>query len=179
MSDRSGQARAFMAMTPILPGEEPGLRAYLEALPQRDSPFARLERTHFARWVVLTHFVNDPSQPKQDNLSSPYLVFTSNFDEPEDSYLDELCERLAPEAKEIWGRCAGCPASASGPELKRYLLEHRLETGFFVAAYNDATVAKVKASLELRERMIDLAVRSQGMPPAELQQAFHDEIGGR
>jgi hypothetical protein len=177
VSDRSGQARAFMAMTPILPAEEPALRTYLEGLPQRGSPFAKLERTHFARWVILTDFVNDPSQPREDHLSSPYLVFTSNFDGPEGSYLDELCERLAPEAKEIWGRCAGCPASASGPELKEYLLAHRVKSGFFVAAYNDATVASVKASLELRERMLDLGVRSQGMEPAELQRAFRDEIG--
>jgi hypothetical protein len=179
VSDRSGQASAFMAMTPILPGEEAELRAYLEGLPQSGSPFAKLERTHFARWVILADFVNDPSQPKEDNLSAPYLIFTSNFDGPADTYLDELCERLAPEAKEIWGRCAGCPESASGPALKEYLLQHRLKTGFFVAAYNEATVPTVKARLQLREKMIDLAVRSQRMEPAELQQAFRDEIGAR
>ena len=166
-----------MAMTPILDGAEPELRAYLEALPRDPSPLAKLERTHFARWVILTGFVTGTGQPKADRLSAPYLIFTSNFDEPEDSYLDELCTRLAPEAKEIWGRCAGCPASASGQELKEYLLQHRVKTGFFVAAYNEATVAQVKASVALRQKMIDLAVRSQGMQPAELQRAFRETIG--
>lgn len=177
MSDQSGQAGAFMAMTPILRGKEAELRAYLEGLPQRGSPFAKLQRTHFARWVILADFVNDPSQPEEDHLSTPYLIFTSNFDGPDGTYLDEVCERLELEAKEIWGRCAGCPPSASGSDLKEYLLQHRVKTGFFVAAYNQATVARVTASLELREKMIDLGVRSQGMEPVDLQQAFREEIG--
>ena len=123
-------------------------------------------------------FVNDPSQPHEDNLSTPYLVFTSNFDGPAGSYLDELCVELAPEAKEIWGRCSGCPASAAGAPLKEYLLQHRVESGFFVAAYPNATVPRVKASLDLRERMIELAVRSEHLEPAELRRAFDEEIGG-
>jgi hypothetical protein len=177
VSDTAGQASAFMAMTPIAPGEEPSLRAYLEQLPRPGSPLSKLGRTHFARWVILRDFVNDPSQPHEEHLSTPYLIFTSNFDGPIDSYLDELCDQLAAEAKEIWGRCSGCPSSAAGAELKEYLLQHRVKTGFFVAAYPHATVPKVKASLELRERMIDLAVRSQEMEPAELRSAFDAEIG--
>jgi hypothetical protein len=177
VSDRSGQACALMVMTPIESGRQGELRAYLESLPQRGSPLERLGRTHFARWVIVEDFVNDPEQPHEDHLSRPHLIFTSNFDGPTDSYLDELCERLAPEAAEIWGRCAGCPAGAVGAELKRYLLDNRVHTGFFVAAYGQATVAKVKAALELRERMIDLAVRSQGMPPDDLKRAFDSEIG--
>ncbi|MFL5820501.1 MAG: hypothetical protein ACJ76S_07455 [Solirubrobacteraceae bacterium] len=178
MSDTSGQACALTVMTPIESGKEAELRVYLEALPRRPSPLAKLERTHFARWVIVPDFVNDPAQPEEDHLSSPYLVFTSNFDGPTDSYLDELCDRLAPEAREIWGRCAGCPASAAGRELKEYLLQNRIETGYFVAAYPDASVAMVKRSLEVRERMIDLAVRAQSMTAAELQQAFARELGG-
>ena len=177
MSDRSGQACALMVMTPIEAGKEGELRAYLESLPQRGSPLERLERTHFARWVIVDDFVSEPEQPHEDHLSRPYLIFTSNFDGPTDSYLDELCDRLAPEAAEIWGRCAGCPAGAAGAELKRYLLDNRVRTGFFVAAYGQATAAKVKAALELRVRMIDLAERSEPMSPAQLRAAFDAEIG--
>jgi hypothetical protein len=177
VSDRSGQACALSVMTPIASGRADELRTYLEALPQRGGPFERLGRTHFARWVIVEDFVSEAEQPHEDHLSSPFLLFTSNFDGPADSYLDELCERLAPEAREIWGRCDGCPAGAAGDELKRYLLDNRIPTGFFVAAYGKATVSKVRASLELRERMIDLAVRSESMTPAVLRQAFDDEIG--
>ncbi len=104
MSNTSGQATAFMALTPISPGAEPALRSYLEALPQDASPLARLAGTHFARWVILPDWVNDPGQSRQDHLGGPYLIFTSNFDGPLDPYLDELCAKLAAEAREIWGR---------------------------------------------------------------------------
>ena len=176
MSNSSGQATAFMALTPIRPGAEAELRAYLEALPRADSPLARLAGTHFARWVILEDWVNDPSQGREDHLESRYLIFTSNFDGPLDPYLDELCMKLAPEAREIWGRCAGCPPEATGPQLKAYLLHNKLDTGFFVAAYPHATVAQVKAALAAREQLIAFAVRAQGMASGDLQRAFAAEF---
>lgn len=176
-SNVAGQAYALMVLTPIGPGLEDALRNYLEGLDQDASPLAKLPRTHFGRWVIVPDFVHDPEQPREDHLSCQYLVFTSNFDGPLNSYLDELCERLAPEAREIWGRCVGCPERAAGAELKAYLLHNQIDTGFFVAAYPNATVAKVKQSLRARERMIALAVRAQAMEPAELQRAFTEELG--
>ena len=174
--DVSGQAYALMVMTPIVPGEEAALREYLEGLPQDGSPLERLTRTHFARWVIVPDFVHEPEQPSEDPLGCQYLVFTSNFDGELDSYLDELCERLAPEAREIWGRCAGCPEGAEGAALKAYLLHNQIHTGLFVAAYPDATVARVRQALRVRQRLIDFAVRSQGLSAAELKSAFSEEL---
>ncbi len=165
----SGQACAFMAMTPIAPGEEPALRAYLEDLSEQ-RPLARSKRTHFARWVIVPDYVNDPKQGHEERLGGPYLIFTSNFDGPLDSYLDELAAELADEAREIWGRCVGAPQTAA--DLKRYLLHNQIETGFFYAAYPGATVAKVRAALDNRDRLIDFALRAQSMPPQELRAAF-------
>lgn len=172
----AGQAFALTVLTPIMPGSEDALRAYLEQLPRGGSPLAKLPRTHFGRWVIVPEIVNDPEQPSDDHLSCQYLLFTSNFDGSLDSYLDELCSRLAAEAREIWGRCVGCPATAAGAELKAYLLHNQIDTGFFVAAYPDATVTKVKDSLRTRERMIEFAVRAQAMEPSELQRSFREEF---
>ncbi len=174
MSNTSGQATAFMALTPIRPGEEDALSAFLDALPQNGSPLARLAGTHFARWVILRDWVNDPSQPQEDHLANRYLIFTSNFDGPVDPYLDELSVKLAPEAREIWGRCVGCPPEAAGPQLKAYLLHNKIDTGFFVAAYPHATVAQVKAALAAREQLIAFAVRAQDMGPDQLLRAFEE-----
>jgi hypothetical protein len=176
VSNTSGQATAFMALTPIQPGEEAALRSFLEGLPQDGSPLARLAGTHFARWVILRDWVNDPSQPREERLESPYVIFTSNFDGPLDPYLDELCVKLAPEAREIWGRCVGCPPDATGPQLKAYLLHNKIDTGFFVAAYPNSTVAQVKAALAAREQLIAFAMRAQDMGPDELFQAFTEEF---
>ena len=176
MSNTSGQATAFMALTPIRPGSEAELRAYLEALSQAGSPLARVAGTHFARWVILDDWVNDPSQGREDHLQNRYLIFTSNFDGPLDPYLDELCVKLAPEARDIWGRCVGCPPEATGPQLKAYLLHNKVDTGFFVAAYPKATVPQVKAALAAREQLIAFAARTQGTAPGDLRRAFTEDF---
>jgi len=180
-ANRNGQAYGFQAMTPIEPGREGELRGYLEGLHAQGSPLAKLERTHMARWVIIEDFHNDPSwkQRKQEHLDLQYLVFTSNFDGDLDSYLDELCELLAPQAREIWGRCVGCPQDASGGALKRYLKHNQIDCGFFYAAYGEATVGEVRAALRQRDKVIAFATRTQGMAPDELRQAFLAQFGAQ
>ena len=181
-SNVSGQAYAFMAMTPIKPGEEKPLADYLRALRDRGpSPLAKLSRTHIGRFVIVPDFHNDPTwkQRREEHLDLNYLIFTSNLDGDLDSYLDELCDKLAPEAPEIWGRCVGCPENPRGAALKKYLKHNQINTGIFFAAYGDATVGMVKQALRKRERMVDFAVRSQGLEPEALQQAFLAEFGGK
>jgi hypothetical protein len=175
--DRSGQAGALTVLTPIAPGAEPALRAYLEGLRPGPSPLARLPRTHFGRWVVVPALVPD-DEPRPDRLAGPYLLFTASFDGPLDTYLDDLCDELAPEAQEIWGRCAGAPQPPTGAALKAYLRAHHQTTGFFVAAYPQATVGHVRAALAQRDEVIALARAAQGMDPARLQAAFRERLGG-
>jgi hypothetical protein len=178
----SGQAYAFMAMTPVKPGEEEALATYLRGLRAAGpSPFARVARTHLARFVIVPDFHNDRTwkQRKEEHLDVPYLIFTSNFDGDLDSYLDELCKALGPEAQEIWGRCIGCPEKASGAALKQYLKHNQIDTGIFFAAYGAAPIGKVKQALAHREQVMEFARTSQGLEPAALQQAFLAKFGGK
>ncbi len=171
----SGQAYAFMAMTPVKDGEREPLEAYLHRLRDRGpSPFAKLARTHIARFVIVPDFHNDKTwrQRKEEHLDRPYLIFTSNLDGDIDTYLNELCKTLAPEAKEIWGRCIGCPERAEGPALKKYLLHNQIRSGIFYAPYGHATLRTVKRVLSQRERMIEFAVASQNLEDEALQAAF-------
>ena len=178
----SGQAYAFMAMTPVKPGEQEALTTYLRNLwPSGGSPLAKLPRTHIGRFVIVEDFHNDPSwkQRREEHLDLPYLIFTSNFDGDLDSYLDELCSKLAPEAKEIWGRCIGCPAEPKGAALKTYLKHNQINTGIFFAAYGEATVADVERALAQRERVVEFACTSQGLSPEELQRKFRATFGAK
>lgn len=182
MSNVSGQAYAFMAMTPVKPGEEKPLADYLRGLRGRGpSPLAKLPRTHIGRLVIVPDFHHDPAwkQRKEEHLDLNYLIFTSNFDGDLDSYLDELCEKLAPEAGEIWGRCVGCPEGAEGDALKKYLKHNQINTGMFFAAYGRATVGMVKQALREREKSIAFAIKAQGMESEALQKAFLAEFGSR
>jgi hypothetical protein len=175
--DRSGQARALTVLTPIEPRAQDDLRRYLEGLKATGSPLARLPRTHFGRWVIVTDFTPDDER-EPDHLAAPYLLFTASFDGPLDSYLDELCDELAAEAPEIWGRCVGAPKPPTGAPLKAYLRAHHAKTGFFVAAYPEATVGHVRAALKQREDVIAFARAAQDMDPAQLQAAFLEQVGG-
>ena len=175
--DRSGQARALTVLTPIAPGADGELRAYLEGLRPSSSPLARLPRTHFGRWVIVPDFVSD-GERGPDHLATPHLLFTACFDGPLDSYLDELCDELSVEASAIWGRCSGAPQPAAGAALKGYLRAHQARTGYFVAAYPEATVGQVRGALARREDLIAFARSAQGMDPARLQAAFLDRLGG-
>jgi len=175
----SGQAYGFLALTPIKPDEVDALRAYLEALPRSaDSPLARSKRTHMARLVIITDFNNQPNykQRKQEHLTVPWLAFSANADGGLDAYLDELCSVLSDEAPEIWGRCFGCPDPAHGDALKAYLKHNQIDCGFFYAAYPNADLATVRASLDQRDRLMAFATRTQGLSPADLQNAFVAEF---
>jgi hypothetical protein len=180
-SDVSGQAFALTVLTPIAAGQDEALRRYLESLRANGArgPLARLPRTHFGRLVIVRDFdfVSD-KVPDPDHLSTPHLLFTACFDGDLDSYLDELGTDLAAEAQEIWGRCAGAPQPATGAALKDYLKAHRITTGFFVAAYGQATVDEVSRALDQRQALIAFAQRAQGLAPADLQREFLELPGG-
>jgi len=175
----SGQARGFMAMTAIKPSELAGLRAYLEAFRDRgERPLDKVPGTHMARFVIVEKFTTKPSYKdrKPDVLACPSLCFSSNLDGPIDDYLDVLCDKLQPEAQEIWGRCLGSPATCKGAALKDYLKHNQIDCGFFYAAYPTATVGEVQASLGQRERLMAFATKHQGVPADALRQAFIEEF---
>ena len=67
----SGQAYAFMAMTPIVPGEEGALRTYLDGLRDHGpSPLTKLPRTHMGRFVIIEDFYNDPTWKQRKPVGS-------------------------------------------------------------------------------------------------------------
>ena len=169
----AGQTYALMVLTPIRPGASDELRAVLEGL--EESPFARVPRTHFARLMI----VPDMPVPRgvQDPLDGPYLLLTANFDGDVGTWLDELAQRLGPEAHEIWGRCIGCPDPASGAALKAYLWRNQLDSGVVFAAYGQASVEQIRGALDKRARLADFVVRAQDMEPAERRRAFLEEFG--
>jgi len=171
--NRAGQAYALTVIAPIVPGEERALRTYLHEL--HTSPLAKLPRTHFGRWVVVSQIAAESSQRRPRRLPAAQLVFSVSFDGARDSYLDELCEHAAEDAFAIWGRCGGS-GSARGDELKAYLLRHQVRTGLFFAAYADATVQRVRRAVDRRERLVAFAMRAQSMSDAELRRGFLDEF---
>ena len=182
MSDHnvSGQAYGFLAMTPIRPGQEGPLRAYLDGLHARgERPFERVSGTHMARWVILEDFVDRRHyrQRDPDHLAGPLLLFSANLDGDLDVYLDRMAMALVAESAEVWGRCIGCPDPLTVTGLTGYLKDHQVDTGFFYTAYGGATVEQVRTALSRRERLAAFAIANQGADPTGLHRAFLAEFG--
>jgi hypothetical protein len=175
----SGQAYCLTVLTPVIDGREMRLAQLLDRLPSgAQSPLAGVPGTHFARWAVMSDVVyQGPEQGPREHLAHARLLFTSNFDGALDPYLEALRTGLGASADDIWGNCIGYPGSAQASGFARYLRHHQINSALFFAAYGDRTVSDVTRSLALRARLIDFAVRAQGMSPSDLQAGFLAEFG--
>ncbi len=172
--NRSGDSYGFLAITPIRPGRAAVLRKKLVALEGSPSPFTKLPRTHFGRFVILPDFSDDTVdyQPAdEDRLGAEYLIFSVCFDGDRDSYLRELAAGIPATAKKIWGECAGVDAG-DPDDLVRYLKANQIDCGQYFSAYGHTTVAEVRRVLRQQRAMRDLAVRQYELTPAELQAEF-------
>lgn len=176
MSDRNGQARALNVFTPIAAGEEQPLHAYLAAFGRGPaSPLSRSVRTHFARWVIIDRLPSE-AVPKPDVLRRNQLLFTSSFDGDQRSYLEDLTAVLGDEIPQIWGRCEGYPGLAAPAAFVDWLLEHRVRSSFFVAAYNKSTVHDVRSALAAREQTIAFALKAQELDADARLRAFREDF---
>jgi hypothetical protein len=170
----SGQAYALTVLTPILDGHAQQLTAHLDALPEGDaSPLARVGRTHLARWVVIDQVkYQGHGQRHRDALGASRLLFTSNLDGDLDSYLEALRTGLGEDADAVWGHCAGYPGHRDAAGFARWLKAHEIEAALFFAAYGGHSVEKVHSDLEQRSALIEFALESQGLEPADLKARF-------
>jgi hypothetical protein len=175
--NRSGQAYGLTALFPIREGREAALAAHLDGLEQgAGSPLARVPGTHFARWVVIDDVVYEGHGQRRDHLKAQRLLFTSNFDGPLAGYLEGMRTGLEEQADAIWSHCRGYPGSQDAAAFGAWLTAHQIDSALFFAAYGEQTVGEVRANLELRSRLIDFALRSQGAPPEELAAGFRERF---
>lgn len=170
----SGQAYALTVLTPILDGHVQELTDHLEALPESDaSPVARVPGTHLARWVVIDQVnYQGHGQRHRDRLAASRLLFTSNFDGALEPYLEALRTGLGEDADAIWGHCRGYPGHRDRAGFARWLRAHEIEAALFFSAYGTHTVEQVHSDLAKRTSLIEFALESQGLEPADLHARF-------
>lgn len=179
MGNQSGQAYAFMSMTPIARGSEDAVERDIAAWPSgADSPLSRMGSTHFARFLVLRDLIYQGEPQERDTLKFAYVIFISNVDGDLEDYLESLLDLMADEAEQAWGRCIGCPPISDRDEFIAYLLHNQIDTTFFASAYPDATVQDVHAAVALRREVVDMAVTGQTMSPEDLMATWRERFGG-
>jgi hypothetical protein len=173
--DQSGQARALTLLIPIKPGSENDLVGTLDGLPSGEgSPLARVEGTHFARWVVMSQLVYEGPPQRRDTWRAPRLLFTSNFDGPLSAYLVGLRLGLGPDGDAVFDHCVHYPGSADAGAWELWVRTHKVPTALFFGAYGDQTVHEVRANVDLRARLIGFALEAQALAPAQLQTRFQE-----
>src|SRR6476469_5063431 len=105
--EKPAQQNALAVLVPIKPDQEEDLTDFLENMGRNhecpDNPsnslFRKSSSTHFARFVVLKN-------PSQD-LNTPHLLFSSNYDGEVSDYMQELVETMGSDLDKIWEKCEG------------------------------------------------------------------------
>jgi hypothetical protein len=171
----SGINRAGLAvLLPVIGGKEEELGERLDNLPEgRESPFALVSSTHFARLVLVPH-LRDGADREISDLPA-LLFFSAEFDVPVGGYLEALCTLMPHKVDEIFELCEGYPGVGSPRRFKRWLLDHRVRAGFSINGNPGATAEEVVASLALRNQLIEFAVDTQGLEPEALLAAWRDQ----
>ena len=144
-------------------------------LKKKDSPLLLNGRTHFGRWVVIQRVADEDGMATSDELSVPYLLFTSNIDGRMHSYLKELVAASPEDMHQIWSHCIGYEPGDEA--LVAYLRRNQIRTNLFFAPYARASLGKVGSVLDLRKAFIDFAVRTDGMEGDKLMGEFQAWYG--
>jgi hypothetical protein len=179
MANQSGGVYGLTILSPIKddPNSEVSpnlaLRIYLAKLPRhRNSPFAKVSSTHFARLVVMDDVVYVGMPACEEHLQSKYLVFESNFDGDLDTYLERMAAEIPETVDAVWKHCVGFPGVADVAAFKAYMKKCQIETTFFFADVNDKTVQQTLRALQTQSAVTAFIVKHQGASPSELQAAF-------
>ncbi|GLY13444.1 hypothetical protein LWF15_00095 [Kineosporia rhizophila] len=141
------------------------------------TPQSRPDRSRMALSAKLLHLLMHGGREQEpDRPETSYLLFSASYDGPGRSaeadqadYAERLRRGLGEQADRIWGRCEGYPGRHDGPAFAAFLTEHALRSGYvFSASDTEPSVDDVHAALELRRRVADLALDTEGLDDTEL-----------
>ena len=170
--NRVGGAYALTTFAPIIPGHEDELRAHIEGLPTgADSPLARLDTLHLSRIQIFDQLVHQGPKHDLDHLESTTScspAASTATSTPTSTRLradpDRRRQLVEPLRRLSGNRRQG--------RVQAWIKTHQRHTNLFASAYHGGTVADVRESLALRERLVDFAADAQGLDAAALKERF-------
>lgn len=159
-SQRSVRQEMTTVVCEVLPGQEGALAALLASIGDQVKentlvPFARLQRVHFMRWVLLDG--HDKAATLVGGEHPAELAFESNHDGGEAEHLDELLEHATPGLDAIYAHCRGYPAEGERTPASRraFLRAHALPTAAMHVAHPGLSAQRIRADHDLRTRLRD------------------------
>jgi hypothetical protein len=175
VSRSADRPTALVVMAPVKQARDEDLLVTLSAIPTgRDSPFASVESTHFARWLLIGALLGGDGEPVEPDQA--YLIFTADFDGSVEGWVATVLDRVGPTVDRVFEHCQGYPGSADRSAFLDFIGEHRVDAGFSVISYR-ATVGAIRESLALRRALREFAASSQGLAPEALRSAWQERFG--
>lgn len=179
--NRAGNLYGLTALCPIKEGSsndrsfEAQTRDALAELPLDDkSPLASVPNTYLARFHMLKDVFYEGKPGPEEHLKSQYLVFTSNFHGDLESYLQGMWQHMEAEIRSIWANCVAFPEVTSASAFVEYIKKCQVTNALLFNGSNDLPLAEQLKSLYLKQEFSKFVFAHQGLPPAELRQAFMD-----
>ncbi|MBT0767608.1 hypothetical protein KIH74_01645 [Kineosporia sp. J2-2] len=174
---RRDLARIRGAASPFL--DVPGTHFARLAVMASDDfrPQAAPDRDRMTRLDKLLDLVMHGGRPQEeDPPETSYLLFTASYDGLGESagadqaeYAERLRTGLGEHADRIWRLCEDYPGRGDAAAFAAFIDAHTLRSGYvFSASDSEPSVDEVRDALELRRRIADLAVATDGMDDADL-----------
>jgi hypothetical protein len=160
------------------------------------SPMAKVPQTYLCRYFVLNDvyyqslsgpdffstvydilsFFSDrfrtAALPREDHLKSKYLVFSCNLHGDLDTYLRGMWEAIGEDIKRVWCFCYGFDKVTDADSFIVYIKRCQLKAALFFVGSNDDPLPEQLKALYLKQEFSRFASEHQGLPAAELQQAY-------
>jgi hypothetical protein len=153
---------SFMVVAPVAAGGEEELRKLLASMNERAGvvdplnpvvPFGRLERLHFARFLLLDDATLDDvtvyGGPRVDYGLS--LAFLADFDGPADEFLADLLERAEGGLRRIFAHCDGF---APDGNLLRWMREREHRAAANYVNWRGRTLRQIREEAALTDALV-------------------------
>ena len=153
-----------MLIAPIKKDKVPELRTVLEAMntpcvaDNKKLPFGKLQRVHFARFVIL-----DADEAHDCQAS---LVFSTCYDPPGAEHLSELLDVGEAGLREVFAFCEGFPESAIREDILAFMQARRKKPETFYIGVHGRSLIQIRAEAALRDH-IEQFLDKTGIPTSE------------
>lgn len=161
------------------------------------SPMARVPQTYLCRYFVLDNvyyeslpgtdigatwynimsFFSDryrrAALPKEDHLQSKYLVWCCNIHGDADAYLRGMWDAISDDIRHLWQFCYGFDRVRDADSFIAFIKKCQLDAALFFVGSNDESLPEQLKGLYLKQEFSRFVSEHQGLPAAQLQQAFH------
>lgn len=127
----------------------------------------RLRFIHFARWVVLKRSdfrVADPNYPKE-NLNYNYLMFSTNFNNQWEQYIDAFSMVVPLGVNFLWATCRRFPCAWPIRLFKIYIRYNEYPIDYYYNAYPEASVRDIESAIDVDRLLAQFMTLSRDLDP--------------